>query len=85
MSNHTPGPWAINADFTGQVKTYHPHDTANEKWIADCNPEDANIIAATPELLSALKYWFDSKADPKVLAEKARAAIAKAEGYEVPS
>ena len=30
-------------------------------------------------LLGALKYWFDSKADPKTLAEMARAAIEAAE------
>jgi hypothetical protein len=38
------------------------------------------ICESSDDLLAALEYWFDSKADPKTLARMARAAISKARG-----
>ena len=41
---------------------------------------DARLIAAAPDLLSALEYWFDSTATAEEIAKRARVAIAKAKG-----
>ena len=41
--------------------------------------EIERLRALNAEMLTALKYWFDSKAEPAKLAAMARAAIDKAE------
>ncbi len=90
--NHTPGPWEqqnhyVVSDRYERLQVIarcggHQNDPLN--WacheIDTENIANARLLAAAPDLLSALKYWFDSKADPKLLADKALAAIAKAEG-----
>jgi hypothetical protein len=55
-------------------------------WPTDLRTEDeteanARLIAAAPDLLEALQAML-SVGQPEGLAEKARAAIAKAEGQE---
>lgn len=94
MSKHTPGPWTVEhhggsyhifgAD-DARVGTYgsvHPHQKEA--------PDNARLIAATPELLEALsevKEWIGNW-DPNfthddewpATAQKIRAAIAKATG-----
>jgi hypothetical protein len=82
---HTPGPWRI---FGGMVDGYGitgSGETIIEQAAFNGlnNRANASLIAAEPDLLEAVKYWFDSKADPKKLAEMARTAIAKAEGRTV--
>jgi ABC-type phosphate/phosphonate transport system substrate-binding protein len=60
-----------------------------DDWIHKSTQENANLIAAAPELLKvledALKYWIDDTFDEEYpdrieWADKARAAIAKARG-----
>ena len=83
---HTPGPWRVHKEVgyyfvltskigqpdIAKISYYHPDSIAN-----------TNLIASAPELLDALRY-IESVAlanDPRDLpsiAEKARAAIAKA-------
>ena len=80
---HTPGPWRV---LDGAILCKNVNQYGN--WIVTglnrerTAEDDANLLlmSAAPELLEALKYWFDSKADPKKLAQMAQAAIAKAEG-----
>lgn len=87
MPNHTPGPWAVERRFTGdedQVSVMADGCI----WIADCDPDDAYLLAAAPEMLSAMKSadkWL-SKAEPSFATEQARGfleqAIAKAEARD---
>ena len=87
MSNtHTPGPWAaqINAEDAGST---HRHwiiaDNAPGSHLPAlaANEADAALIAAAPDMLSALKGLV-SMTDPADSPELAAAyaAIAKAEG-----
>lgn len=92
MSKHTPGPWINlgNGDIVAQSENY----CGGEKDIASVfltsNDEDeanANLIAAAPELLEALKDMLDGHEDActgygEGAADKARAAIAKATGSQ---
>jgi hypothetical protein len=87
MSKHTPGPWAnyggVIRDLDGGEDQVAVVDTCDESWEAN-----ANLIAASPELLKALSMAL-ADADQIVSApdemeldwiEEARAAIAKARG-----
>ena len=67
---HTPGPWHIER---GMV-------VGEDGIIVDDspNPQDANLIAAAPELLEALKGAVEGWSPESV--EAAYAAIAKATG-----
>lgn len=96
MSKHAPGPWAIEFDGDEQPRRIVDRDGEHVTYIDGSryhdNREDpealANcaLIAAAPELLSALKDCLEGMAEQGVeLCEhiavaKARAAIAKAEG-----
>ncbi len=95
-NRHTPGPWEIDdADEWGYIKILHLSGTGDEGaegHVAITNHEpDAHLIAAAPELLVALK-WALAAMDrgDGVLeytgdiadGERAKAAIAKAEGRE---
>jgi len=75
---HTQGPWRIGD--AGSAVFGPPNGNPSPETIATNVRKNAHLIAAAPDLLEALEYWFDSKAVPKILAEKARAAIAKARG-----
>jgi hypothetical protein len=88
--SHTPGPWRIEHDhditiYSGDVPLVHTMgDEASEA--------NARLIAATPDLLEALKdivedleaRWdmSDRRTNPGIVScvEKGRHAIAKAEG-----
>lgn len=87
IDSFTPGPWSINdwpqsnADIViGAVGT--PRIAKVLLRYASINEQKANarLIAAAPALYEALKYWFDSKATPAELAQKARAALDLVEG-----
>ena len=86
---HTPGPWRIT--HTADDSTFI--DTDTDDFIAQVRrtipeyEENAHLIAAAPDLLEALQALFFANAetfsglptyDP--LWDKARTAIAKAEG-----
>ena len=78
---HTCGPWV---DKPGEARVEHTVWTADGvRLIAQMvRPADAPLIAAAPELLAALREVVaisDRKHDAW---DKARAAIAKAEGRE---
>lgn len=98
MSAHTPGPWHVNKD---QPIVF---DTDNKHVVADCYDREhpfyaermlyaeryanACLIAAAPDLLSALKQLVadygdvpdPTDADGNAVMDAARAAIVKATG-----
>lgn len=81
---HTPGPWGYQLGAVVDSEGFLVADIRS-RWDDGMEGEDyhfanAALIAAAPELLAALEYWFDSKATPGELATRARAAIAKARG-----
>ena len=94
MSKHTKGPWATDLpehDAPYQnIKIKAGHQTVCTVWIDDAPCHDFNseqianarLIAAAPELLEALASiaWIAvGEGDVcKIIAKRARAAIAKA-------
>lgn len=99
MSTHTPGPWRID-ELLGPIV----YDSTGQR-VADCQPRlradgrsrprgeqhaNARLIAASPELLAALKAFFDIHHGAGLLdidvsklqraIDEARAVVAKAEG-----
>lgn len=89
MTKHTQGPWMWDSD---QIKgdplnRLRYQVVARGKTVTRCYysssdehaEHDARLIAAAPELLEALKAMIDED-DGGMAAEKAKAAIAKAEG-----
>ena len=96
MSKHTPGTWKFRTCYTkGEpveyaVESTHPEHSgliATVHITVDNDDEDytnAKLIAAAPDLLAALKDLLSMAESvhevPPTRANKARAAIAKAEG-----
>jgi hypothetical protein len=90
-AKHTPGPWGISGKEERDLGTLSPgfleissaHDVC---WIAKVQihtPEgeaNARLIAAAPELLEALKAVVAIADRSTDEFDRARAAIAKAEG-----
>lgn len=92
MTSHTPGPWVIEYEtedgepYDDGVRIDSPEGPVAFNVI-DCS---ANLIAAAPELLAALKDcrgWLVALCDSNALGDRERAilraaeqAIAKAEG-----
>ena len=85
MSAHTPSPWTFVQSGTGDFPIWNvrigtrglitlPATAGMETMDAD-----ARLIAAAPELLEALQDLCDTLGECG-MTEKARAAIAKAEG-----
>lgn len=90
---HTPGPWKWDGDYRGlasangqEVLHWEPYEGM---WLhhRELNrDDDANLIAAAPELLEALEELsrvyangdFESEFKPAL--KRAEAAIAKARG-----
>ena len=96
MSEHTPGPWrTYNMSKNKILKQWHiqrddcKHDIAlvSLDVAADERESVANLIAAAPELLEALKQFVDyyesmqGHKDNSVI-RNGKAAINKAEGRE---
>ena len=83
----TPGPWAVNeiGQHWNNKALTHLEITFGEDGECICDTvyqrEDANLIAAAPELLEALRD-FESRACIYVNTSKAIAAIKKALGEE---
>ena len=93
MSEHTPGPWivALNIDgvYAGTlsvVKSAVGSEICGPRQIRPQAKEleaNANLIAAAPDLLEALKAILticDSEGMYALESDAARAAIAKAKG-----
>jgi len=77
MSNHTPGPWAVHPQALMAV-----HQPDLECWIPQ-NKEDAQLIAAAPDLLAVVQAIIGDGLHCDVsprLHRAALAAIAKATG-----
>ena len=95
-TQHTPGPWtaqilaaqAIVADANGNAIAdiaRHEHSTTEQSYADETISANASLISAAPDLLSALQALTAiAEADDQfpVHTERARAAIAKAEGRE---
>jgi len=81
-SKHTPGPWTIGENHGGVVEVTASDDMSVAENVC---ANDARLIAAAPELLSAardLVYGFGLVQGPVGFAEKIlalRAAIARAD------
>lgn len=91
MSKHTPGPWIVNHESSDVGELKLSVEAGDEYFIAQVDEGmhqqgNARLIAAAPELLSALKDiigWVPGAASwhtdaPIKAVERARAAIAKA-------
>jgi hypothetical protein len=83
--SHTPGPW----EWDGKFMVGIPHKGGDTYFRT--NPEDAQLIAAAPDLLDALEMVRDADEDCKrdglpTIPPVARAtidrALAKAKGEE---
>lgn len=83
---HTPGPWRISkfGKATGKQLTVMGDDGYGVCWIDGRSPEehmaDAQLIAAAPDLLEALKAVWERHAGELPDGVLVKAAIAKAEG-----
>lgn len=93
---HTPGPWSVSNGELLRVLAVGTnqsvcgvHRVGSRGGIANGDPlANARLIAAAPDLLAALKDAPDFGGEPKTAfgreyrewQERARAAIAKAEG-----
>ena len=90
MNGHTPGHWSAAHDFILREPgdTFAPVAVALRS-IAERSPEEvaanARLIAAAPDLYEALVALFgaDFQEDTQRYWDKARAALAKAEGLEL--
>jgi hypothetical protein len=104
LSKHTPGPWEVYPFITSQVTgdevseagpdtfiQFRVQTAAEHCCLADViqSPADARLIAAAPELLSALEMIRDADNDcakdrlpriPSPARARIDAAIAKARG-----
>jgi len=90
MSKHTPGPWALDAEAKHPWIVTCPVEGFPELPGKVCEVgylPNARLIAAAPEMLEALKAMLpenntdEAQCRPDFeTCEKARAAIAKAEG-----
>ena len=79
---HTPGPWhKVEADTTIPIKAANGKTVASVRY-SDNDDNDANLIAAAPDLLAALEAIMKgvSGCQKEPQYEAARAAIAKAKG-----
>ncbi len=84
---HTPGPWVVKRRETSLVVRAQARSHASVAIIARKNRANANLIAAAPDLLSALRVLLNTSecsCEGECVADCthviARAAIAKAEG-----
>ena len=89
MKTHTPGPWIATPTtgnpsnpYTARMDIVATSGEWNPAFVAgDILPEDARLIAAAPDLLSALERLAHPMADDDDL-DYARDVIAKAKGQQ---
>lgn len=87
---HTPGPWRWTDDGNGNKYGRNRLEpcvvSGTVEGMIDVDDDDAALIAASPELLEALKLLYAHLFGPKPsqslseIDDLCRAAIAKAEG-----
>jgi len=90
MTQHTPGPWTVHTNFATATYTVFDADGNYGETDADTLIANAALIAAAPELLTALRAILDdaSSTHPKFTLDYkvqqcvgiARAAISRATG-----
>lgn len=94
MSAHTPGPWLVDANncHAGQIAVCHGDDEGyaevwSENWMTEGRRSqfaNARLIAAAPDLLTALQaavdHSFGDFMMPSKIEKAAREAIFKATG-----
>lgn len=59
MSKHTPGPWSVYDRGIGFEVVTEDGETVNQGFRGTFGEEDANLIAAAPDLLEAAKLVYD--------------------------
>jgi hypothetical protein len=94
-TQHTPGPWHVDTcddDLVYSANGLHIATVGNENQPDQSGEEitaNARLIAAAPEMLETLEYFFNIMHDyessrrkgyVKLALDQARAAIAKAKG-----
>ena len=80
---HTPGPWFVLIDDDGcplEIVLAGDHDMRIAVPASDGPLANARLIAAAPELLAALREVIAVSDRKTEIYDRARAAIAKAEG-----
>ena len=82
---HTSGPWLIQKRKSSGINVYGGHNAAEriaivDGWISEEEEANARLIAAAPDLLAALKGVVRLSDRKHEAWDRARAAIAKAEG-----
>lgn len=82
---HTPAPWIVaphtNPKHGSGWREIHSTGGAfSPSYVGEALEKDAYLISAAPELLDALKSIFEGTGMTGENMDKARAAIAKAEG-----
>jgi hypothetical protein len=99
--SHTPGPWKASDEVDAAwVSGFNPNENvicdivgrgyeadSGATIITDEDIDNANLIAAAPEMLEALERVLQlqiSESNDEIFAE-VRAAIAKAKGEDVPA
>jgi hypothetical protein len=88
-SKHTPGPWTVKTDGKGFFWVDHDYEESGGESVCNTGTHEtaeanANLIAAAPLLLEALKEaasMLPSNVHPQ-LREKFNRVIAKAEGSD---
>ena len=90
MNKYTPGPWAtawtndVGPNDEYYVEFYEILDSSKNRIGTMENKSDANLVAAAPELLEALKLadalLWGANMNALVVERKVKAAIAKATG-----
>jgi len=80
MSGHTPGPWR-RVDTEDYSEIHSPSHPAPQAIALVGKVQDADLVSAAPDLLSALQHILDGALSlPRFAEGEARAAIAKARG-----
>jgi len=85
MSNHTQGKWHVKENGGKGELVGVASDRSNWFIAEECLDADAQLIAAAPEMLEALKSaekWLDGWASADPYVGLIREAIAKAEGKQ---
>lgn len=88
MSRHSEGPWLLDAPVHGHTnETFHCIDAPGFGFCAFMPLADAQLIAAAPDLLAALRGLRDYGVIDRALLGadlvfQVRAAISKAEGRQ---
>jgi hypothetical protein len=84
-AQHTPGPWKVRKSPHGRRYLCVQIGKDEAYTTLELEPADARLIAAAPDLLAALEAIFGSNGEGQLvitdgIADKARAAVAKAMG-----